>query len=324
MSLNRTSQAFPASPFVKWAGGKGQLISQLEVCLPSDMGEKPFTYIEPFVGGGAMMFFMLQRFPCIRRVVINDINRHLATAYRVIKEKPDTLILNLKRIEKDYKSLGTEEARKAYYLELRRMFNEEEMDAIGRTSLLLFLNRTCFNGLYRENSRGRFNVPFGRYENPTICNAEVIHADSELLNLFNVEILCGDFEVTLDKIDESGPNFFYFDPPYRPLSATSNFNSYVKEGFNDNEQRRLAMSCHKLSRHPNVLWMLSNADCSSTNTNDRFFEKLYRGFDIQRVWASRSVNAIASKRGKLSELLIRNYEKGKNIYKVAEEEASYN
>ena len=313
-----------ASPFIKWVGGKGQLLCQLESLLPAELEHEPFTYVEPFVGGGAMLFFMLQRFPNIRRVVINDINRHLAVAYRIVKEHPDALVLGLKRIEKEYKTLPTEEARKEFYLDMRWHFNDKPIDEIKRTTLLLFLNRTCFNGLYRENSHGKFNVPFGRYVNPTICHAETIYVDSELLNHFNVEILNGDFEEAAETIDPKSLNFLYFDPPYRPLSTTSSFNSYVKEIFDDGEQERLAHLCRRLSSRGNCLWMLSNADCSAKNPDELFFENLYEGFVINRVWATRAVNAVASKRGKLTELLIRNYEERTFAYQVAEEEVAYN
>ena len=308
---------------MKWVGGKGQLLWQLETLLPAQLRHESFTYVEPFVGGGAMLFFMLQRFPNIHRVVINDINRHLATAYCVVKEHPDVLVLSLKRIEQEYKALTTEKARKDFYLRVRQAFNNEPMDDVSRTTLLLFLNRTCFNGLYRENSRGKFNVPFGRYVNPTICHAETIYADSELLNRFDVEVRNGDFENIAGALDPQGLNFLYFDPPYRPLSATSSFNSYVKEAFDDGEQRRLAHLCRRLSQRDNCFWMLSNADCSAKNPDDQFFETLYDGFTIDRVWASRAVNAIASKRGKLTELLIRNYEERAYGYQVAEEEVAY-
>ena len=140
-----------------------------------------------------------------------------------------------------------------------------------------------------------------------ICNEEVIYADSELLNRYNVEILNGDFKKSVNYMDAYGLNFFYFDPPYRPLSATSSFNTYVKEEFSDNEQRDLANFCRTLNKKANVRWMLSNSDCSSKNPADTFFEDIYSGFDIQRVYASRMVNANASKRGKLTELLVRNY-----------------
>lgn len=292
-----------AKPFLKWVGGKGQLLSQLEAALPKSLYNNEFTYIEPFVGGGAMLFFMLQRFSNIKRVVINDINTNLTEAYKNVKYKPRELVLKLKDIEREYLSITTENGKKDFYLKMRLSFNNYNLSNIDKTTLLLFLNRTCFNGLYRENSKGEFNVPFGRYSNPTICNEDVIYADSELLNQYNVEIMNGDFEVISN---DDNLTFYYFDPPYRPLSETSNFNSYVKGNFDDNEQKRLAYFCQQLSQKDNCLWMLSNSDCSSKNPDDLFFENLYYNFNIMRVYASRSVNADATKRGKLSELLITN------------------
>jgi len=294
-------------PFLKWAGGKGQLLSQLDQHLPKGINGIDFTYLEPFVGGGAMLFHILQQFPNIKKAVINDINSYLITAYRVIKNSPDELIKRLSELENQYYSTGDNEAQKSFFLRVRETFNKVEMDDIDRTKYLIFLNRTCFNGLYRVNSKGKFNVPFGRYLHPTICNAETIKADSELLNRVELVILNGDFEQTIDHLSD-GFNLFYFDPPYRPLNATSSFNSYSKEDFNDEEQIRLRDFCVKLSEYPNVKWMLSNADCSAKNPDDTFFEEIYRGFNINRVYASRAINANPSKRGKLTELLITNYE----------------
>lgn len=254
-----------------------------------------------------MLFFMLQKFPNIQQVVINDINSNLTDAYTTIMDEPEGLIYRLKHIEQQYLSIADEDQRKDFYLEMRRRFNADVLTKTDKTALLIFLNRTCFNGLYRENAKGYFNVPFGRYANPTICNEEVIYADSELLNRHNVQILNRDFKETIQTIDDSKLTFFYFDPPYRPLNTTSSFNSYVKEDFNDDSQRDLADFCRQLSRRTNVKWMLSNSDCSSKNPTDTFFEEVYKDFDIQRVFASRMVNANASKRGKLTELLIRNY-----------------
>jgi DNA adenine methylase len=250
---------------------------------------------------------MLHRYPNITHAVINDINPHLITAYRVIKQQPDELISRLSALEQDYFSHSDEEAQKEYFLDVRNLFNEVELDDVDRTKYLMFLNRTCFNGLYRVNSKGKFNVPFGRNLHPTICNTDTILADSEVLNRINVTILNGDFELTANKMRE-GLNFFYFDPPYRPLNATSSFNSYAKEDFNDNEQIRLRNYCALLNERPNVKWMLSNADCSAKNPDDTFFENIYADFNIHRVHASRAINANPSKRGKLTELLIKNYE----------------
>ncbi len=296
-----------AKPFLKWAGGKGQLLSQLDQHLPKGISRIDFTYLEPFVGGGAMLFHILQQFPNIKKAVINDINSYLITAYRVIKNSPDELIKRLSELENQYYSTGDNEDQKSFFLRVRETFNEVEMDDVDRTKYLIFLNRTCFNGLYRVNSKGKFNVPFGRYLHPTICNAETIKADSELLNRVELVILNGDFERTIEHLSD-GFNLFYFDPPYRPLNATSSFNSYSKEDFNDEEQIRLRDFCARLSEYPNVKWMLSNADCSAKNPDDTFFEEIYGNFNINRVYASRAINANPSKRGKLTELLIKNYE----------------
>jgi len=296
-----------AKPFLKWAGGKGQLISQLEHHLPLDLKEQEFTYIEPFVGGGALLFYMLQHFPNIKRAVINDVNTYLITAYQVIKSTPDDLIERLADLEEQYFSLVEEVEKKKFYLQVRDIFNNDKLDDIDRSKYLIFLNRTCFNGLYRVNAKGKFNVPFGRHLHPTICNAEVIKADSQVLNRVEMVILNGDFGMT-QKYMSDGYNFFYFDPPYRPLNATSSFNSYSKEDFNDDEQIRLRDYCAFLNENPNVKWMLSNADCSAKNPDDTFFEKIYADFSINRVYASRAINANPSKRGKLTELLIKNYE----------------
>jgi len=300
-----------SKPFIKWAGGKGQLLSQLDEYLPQILSEREFTYIEPFVGGGAMLFHMLQKYPHVERVVINDINPYLTTAYRVVKDEPDELIERLSILEREYFALESEEAKKAFFLGAREIFNEDDLDAVDRTKYLMFLNRTCFNGLYRVNSRGKFNVPFGRNLNPTICNTETIKADSELLNRVEVVILNGDFEQTINYFNANGLNFFYFDPPYRPLSTTSSFNSYAREEFNDAEQLRLRDYCQMLN-DMGALWMLSNADCSAKNPEDLFFEDAYRDFNIHRVYASRSINANPQKRGKLTELLINNYQQVNN------------
>ena len=264
------NSVYTAKPFIKWVGGKGQLLQQLESALPSNLYDEEFTYVEPFVGGGAMLFFMLQHFDNIKRVVINDINHNLTEAYANIKQEPEGLVYRLKHIEQQYLGINSEDARKDFYLEMRRRFNEDALNSLDKTALLIFLNRTCFNGLYRENAKGKFNVPFGRYANPTICNEEVIYADSELLNRFDVQILNGDFKETAKTIDETGLTFFYFDPPYRPLSATSSFNSYVKEDFNDDSQRDLADFCRQLNTHDNIKWMLSNSDCSAKNPANTF------------------------------------------------------
>ena len=292
-----------AKPFIKWVGGKGQLIEQLEALLPADFSEREnVTYIEPFVGGGAMLFYMLQTYPNIKSAVINDINPDLTLCYQVVRDNPTELIKSLNAIQSDYYALQTEEERKAFFLQQRERFNSKSLDKIDNTTLFFFLNRTCFNGLYRVNKAGKFNVPFGKYATPTICDSTTIYADSKLLQ--KVDIMTGDFEQTFTKIE--GNTFFYFDPPYRPLSNTSSFNDHGKEDFNDNAQIRLKLFCDRLNE-AGVDFMLSNSDCLGKNGTDRFFDDLFIDYSIERVWASRNVNAIASKRGKLTEIVVNNY-----------------
>lgn len=287
-----------AKPFVKWVGGKSQLIEQLEALLPADFDRwKDVTYIEPFVGGGAMLFYMLQAHPNIQKAVINDINPNLTTCYKVVRDNPSDLVNSLRAIQEEYYTLLAEESRKDFYLSMREEFNSKSLDPIRNTTLFFFLNRTCFNGLYRENKSGFFNVPFGRYDRPTICDAATILTDSELLK--KVEILTGDYQDTFAQANAQ--TLFYFDPPYRPLNNTSSFNDYTKETFNDLAQVRLKEFCDKVVA-AGYHFMLSNSDCK-----DGFFDNLYGQYVIERVWASRSVNANASKRGKLTEILVHDY-----------------
>ena len=246
-----------AKPFIKWVGGKGQLIEQLEALLPADFSEREnVTYIEPFVGGGAMLFYMLQTYPNIKSAVINDINPDLTLCYQIVRDNPTELIKSLNAIQSEYHALQTEEERKKFFLHQRDRFNTKSLNSIENSTLFFFLNRTCFNGLYRVNKAGKFNVPFGKYATPTICDAATIYADSKLLQ--KVDIMTGDFEQTFAKIE--GNTFFYFDPPYRPLSNTSSFNDYTKEDFNDNAQIRLKLFCDRLNEN-GVDFMLSNSDC---------------------------------------------------------------
>ena len=302
---NEMNTVSRAKPFVKWVGGKGQLIEQLDAQLPADFDKwEDVTYIEPFVGGGAMLFYMLQHYPNIHRAVINDVNPDLTTCYRTVKDMPEKLIASLMDIQNAYNALQTEEGRWDFFLAVRDRYNEKNLDPLENTTKFFFLNRTCFNGLYRVNKKGLFNVPFGKYTNPQICDPTTIRRDSELLQ--HVEILTADFEATFEYAQ--GNTLFYFDPPYRPLDATSSFNSYAKEEFNDDEQIRLHDYCARLNQMPNIKWMLSNSDCSARNPEDTFFDKLYCDFNINRVQASRAINANPNKRGKLTELLIKNYE----------------
>lgn len=298
-----------AKPFLKWAGGKTQLLPTLDSFLPKNFKyENEITYIEPFVGGGAMLFYMLQKYPNIKNAVINDINPHLVKTYKVIRDTPFLLIDYLSELQAHYRVLSNYESQKEFYLSIRSKFNTEELSDIEEAAYMIFMNRTCFNGLYRENSKGVFNVPFGRYTNPTICDETVLLSDSKLLQ--RVQILNGDFSKTQNYISDY--TFFYFDPPYRPLDATSSFNSYVKEAFDDNEQQRLHDYFARLS-HEGCLCMLSNSDGRGHNKEDIFFDELYKDFIIERVYAKRHINADPTKRGTLTELLIRNYTDSQGI-----------
>ncbi len=290
-------------PFLKWAGGKGKLISTFEGFLPIELSQRNnITYIEPFVGGGAMLFYMMQHFPAIRRAVINDINPDLIGVYRTVRDSVEGLILALKELAHSYHALPSTNAQQEFFYEVRDRYNGKQLSLIENSACFIFLNKTCFNGLYRVNSKGKFNVPFGKYKNPLICDQTTLRSDSKLLQ--NVEILCGDFEQTRDYITDT--TFFYFDPPYRPLNATSCFNSYTKEAFNDDEQTRLRNYADELTRGGSFV-MLSNADCRAAHPEDTFLDDLYANYIIEREWAARAVNSNGAKRGKLPELLIRNY-----------------
>lgn len=293
-----------AKPFVKWAGGKGQLLEQLEELLPHELStDRKLTYVEPFVGGGAMLFYVLDKYPNIKRVIINDFNEDLICTYKVVKDKPEELISFLSKLQAEYRACCDEESRKMYYLRKRDEYNKHPNNDIEIAALFIFLNRTCFNGLYRVNSKGLFNVPFGKATNPMICDEETIRRDSALLQ--KVTIISGDFEGVYSHI--KGKAFVYFDPPYRPLPNTPSFTAYSKDGFNDDEQKRLASFCCKLNKDGHK-WLLSNSDPSNTDEKDMFFNELYDGFHIHKVEANRMINSKGNSRGKITELAICNYE----------------
>lgn len=256
-----------AKPFLKWAGGKTQLINDIKQSLPKDIYNKKFTYIEPFVGSGAVLFWMLNTFPNLEKAVINDINEDLINTYKIIASKPNELIFILEILQNEFHSLGDNlEQKKLYYYTKRSLYNTRESDPIKQSALFIFLNRTCFNGLYRVNRKNEYNVPMGGYKKPTICDKENILLVSEALQ--KVGILCGDFEQTLKYTAKN--SLFYFDPPYKPLSETSSFNSYSKDNFNDEEQIRLKNFCSKLDSL-NHTWILSKSDVKTKNESNNFF-----------------------------------------------------
>ncbi len=306
MNLNfRKMPENPAKPFVKWAGGKGQLLPEIDRIIPERFKFSQFTYIEPFVGGGAVLFWILQKYPNIKKAVINDINKDLINAYLVIRDHVEELISILGKWEQEYHSLeSAPEQKKEYYYAKRKLFNTRNADNITQAALFIFLNKTCYNGLYRVNRKGEFNVPIGSYKKPVICDEANLRAVSKLLQ--NVIILNGDFEQTIQYADRNTLTLFYCDPPYRPLSKTSSFNSYSSDVFDDEEQKRLARFCERVDRL-GYYWILSNSDPKNINENDNFFDRLYENFKIKRVRAKRYINSKADKRGPIYELLITNY-----------------
>jgi DNA adenine methylase len=292
-----------AKPFLKWAGGKTQLITDIEKVLPKKFMNKKFTFVEPFVGSGAILFWILNNFPKVEKAVINDINADLTNVYKIIASNPVELISVLKDFQEEYHSIDLEvDNKREYYTQKRTLFNTRSTDKTTQAALFIFLNRTCFNGLFRVNKSNGFNVPIGSYKKPMICDADNIFAVSEALQ--KVEILTGDYQQTLLYAEK--PALFYFDPPYKPLSKTSSFNTYSKEEFDDKEQIRLRDFCKKLNTLDHH-WILSNSDVKGKDLEDNFFDDIYDEFHINRVFARRSINASGNKRGKLTELLITNY-----------------
>lgn len=293
-----------ARPFVKWAGGKGQLLEVLKSNLPKGIGTKITKYAEPFVGGGALLFDLLSEY-AFKEVYINDNNKELINTYLVIKDCCGELIQTLADMQNKYSSCESNEEKQAYYYEQRERYNTLSLNddtRIEKAALFIFINRTCFNGLYRVNRKGCYNVPFGKHSNPTICDTENLLKTSEVLQ--NVIMRSCDYHDVLSFVDEN--TFVYIDPPYRPLNATSGFTSYTEEQFNDQNQIELADMYKEISS-VGARVMLSNSDPHNVDENDNFFDDLYADFTILRVEASRVINSKASSRGKIKELLIKNY-----------------
>lgn len=292
-------------PFVKWAGGKNQIINVLNKNYPEQLGKRINKYAEPFVGGGAVLFDVLNNYE-LEAIYVSDINRPLINTYNSIKSNINGLISELKYIDLEYKKLDLSH-REEYYYHIRNKYNELILDDvvdnnIQVATLFIFLNKTCFNGLYRENSKGMFNVPAGRYKNPLILDEENLLKISNKIK--NVEIFNAHYSNSFDFIDEN--TFVYLDPPYRPISETSNFTSYSKYNFRDQEQLELAEFVSSLNDKKAYI-MLSNSDPKNNDINDNFFDNLYKDFNIRRIEAKRMINSNASNRGSISELLIKNY-----------------
>lgn len=287
-------------PFIKWAGGKSQLLNEIRAKYPETI-EK---YCEPFVGGGAVLLDVLANFQP-KEVLINDINAELANTYLQIKNSVDELIEMLSEMQDSFWGKNDDE-RKAMYLAKRERFNVlkvngDEKINIEEAALFIFLNKTCFNGLYRVNSKGLFNVPMGSYKKPPICDAENLRLISRLLK--NVQIKCGDYSRCADFIDEN--TFVYIDPPYRPLTATASFTSYSENEFGDKQQIELGQFVDVISEKGAKV-VASNSDPKNSDENDSFFDDLYSSYTIMRVSAKRMINSKATGRGSINELLICN------------------
>ncbi len=293
-------------PFIKWAGGKGSLIPQLKNFYPFELENETINkYVEPFVGGGAVLINILQKYD-VKEAYAFDINIDLINCYNVIRNNVEELIKGLKVKENEFIKLESEE-RQAFFYSIRKEYNSYKITKnelnIKRAVEFIFLNRTCFNGLYRVNRNGEFNVPCGKYKNPTICDEDNLRNLALLIK--NVVFQYGDYTKSEKYIDNN--TFVYFDPPYRPLSITSGFTSYTKEDFNDENQRELAKYFRKLDEKDAKL-MLSNSNPKNINKDDNFFEDIYKGFHINEIFAKRMINANSKGRGEISELLITNYE----------------
>lgn len=291
-------------PFLKWAGGKGQLLAEIGKYYPFADG-KITRYAEPFVGGGAVLFDILGKYN-LKEVYVSDINQDLINAYTVVQNEVDKLIKLLMQMQADYAPMKAEE-RKVYYMSKRERFNELKVRGNAsvspeRAALLIFLNKTCFNGLYRVNRKGKFNVPMGAYKKPLICDEINLRAVSEKLQ--DVTIVCGDYRQSADFIDKN--TFVYFDPPYRPLTETANFTAYTCDMFDDKRQIELANFVHDMDKTGACI-VVSNSDPKNTNPDDNFFDNIYANRQIKRVEASRMINSNGEARGRIKELLISNF-----------------
>lgn len=296
----KTIKTIYTKPFLKWVGGKRQLLPEIDKLLAL-LPLNTFHYIEPFIGGGAVLFHLLDK-DIIQKATINDKNKDLATAYQVIQNQLDTLIEVLGKLSTAYFSNETEEAKKDFFYIQRQLFNQKNHTPVDNTALLLFLNRTCFNGLYRVNRKGGFNVPFGRYKNPKILNEINLRKVHQALQ--SVTILSDDYAEILTKVKKN--TVVYLDPPYKPISKTASFTAYGKDNFNDVEQERLKIFCDAIHQKE-AYFILSNSDLKNTDPNNNYFDDLYKDYNIKRVPAKRNINSDGTKRGAINELLITNF-----------------
>ena len=305
-SLFEKEERIECKPFIKWVGGKGQLLPEINKLYPIELGKTINKYAEIFIGGGAVLFDILSKYR-LDEVYISDKNLELINTYKSIRDNVDILIKSLKEMEEQYISLNNEN-RKIYYYKKRQEYNSLKINIeennIEKASLFIFLNKTCFNGLYRVNKKGEFNVPMGAYKNPKICDKENLKNVSMALK--NVKIIYADYRESESFIDEK--TFVYIDPPYRPLSTSSSFTSYTENDFSDKEQIELAEYINDLNKKGAKI-VISNSDPKNNDIDDNFFDELYKNYNINRVKATRMLNSNASLRGAINELLITNYER---------------
>ncbi len=306
----KNKNEIPAKPFIKWAGGKGQLLDKFLSFYPDELKLGRINhYYEPFIGGGAVFFDVVQKFN-INKAFLYDINEELVLTYKVIQKDVSKLIGTLDSIQKEYFKLNETE-RTEYFYNTRLIFNENRLSTnylkyseswILRAAQIIFLNKTCFNGLFRFNAKGEFNVPAGKYKNPKILDEQNLLKVSEILKIATIKK--ADFMAVEKDIVEN--SFVYFDPPYRPLNATSSFTAYSKHKFEDEEQTKLAQLYSWLDKK-GIKLMLSNSDPRNSNPNDDFFDKIYKDFNIKRIPATRMINSKASKRNAINEIVVTNY-----------------
>lgn len=303
LGLENLIKVAQLKPFLKWAGGKSQLLNEIKKYYRFANSEVT-KYAEPFIGGGAVLFDILSLYD-LQEVYISDINADLINTYKVIRDNIDELIISLKKLSNEFLPLNTP-ARKEYYLSKRELFNSinsgNSSENTLKAALMIFLNKTCFNGLFRVNKKGHFNVPMGMYKNPLICDEDNLRAISTKLQ--NVTIVCGDYKESADFIDEH--TFVYFDPPYRPITKTANFTAYTSQSFDDKNQVELANFVSLLDKKGAKI-VVSNSDPKNTNCADNFFDEIYSSCSIKRVDATRMINSKSEGRGKIKELLISNF-----------------
>ncbi|MEK7487620.1 MAG: Dam family site-specific DNA-(adenine-N6)-methyltransferase [Planctomycetota bacterium] len=298
-------------PFLKWAGGKSRLIPQFQFFFPPELLDGSIEiYCEPFLGGGALFFWLTQQIS-FKQIYLYDISGPLILIYRVIQQEVNALIENLQTITESYLKTPLT-SRADYFYRIRQQYNQRtcrmnfrqyKPSWISCATELLFLNKTCYNGLFRFNKKGEFNAPFGQYKNPKIFYPENLKGVSRLLQPAILQY--GPFEQCKSVVNER--TFIYFDPPYRPLNSTSRFTSYSRHLFGEAEQLRLARLCKDLHQKKRIKFMLSNSDPKNQNPNDDFFERTYKNFFIHRVHAKRLINSKKECRGTITELLITNY-----------------